>query len=147
MRDRLLTLIRLGVTAALAVFVVSSVAFAPPPAEDRAQAIGDLIRCPVCAGEAISESPTQLARDMMSVVRTGVDAGLTNEQIIDSVISSYGADAQVLDPPFSATTVALWLIPAIVLAGGAGLMVARRSARTVERVDRVPPGTVAEDGA
>lgn len=147
MSDRLTTLARLGVTLALATFVVFSVVTAPPPAADRAERIGSLVRCPVCAGEAIADSPTQLARDMMGLVRQGVDAGLTDDQIIDSVLGAYGNDAQILDPPFSAATLALWLIPAIVAAGGAGLMVARKRQNTESSAEAPVSGLVAEDGA
>lgn len=147
MRDRLVRFARLGVTLALAAFVVASVATAPPAAEDRAQQIGTLIRCPVCAGEAIANSPTQLAQDMMSLVRQGVDDGLTDAQIIDSVVGAYGADAQVLDPPLTAATVALWLVPALVLAGGAGLVLARRRTRPTRSEEAAPPAATAQDGA
>jgi cytochrome c-type biogenesis protein CcmH len=123
---RATTWIRLAITAALAVFVAVSVFTAPAPAEDRAQAIGSLIKCPVCAGEAIANSPSSLARDMMTLVREGVDAGLTDDQIIDSVVGAYGADAQVLDPRIDASTIALILVPALVLVGGAGLIFSRR---------------------
>jgi cytochrome c-type biogenesis protein CcmH len=124
-----MTWLRLAVTAALAVFVAVSVFTAPTPAEDRAQQIGSLIRCPVCAGEAIADSPSSLARDMMTLVREGVDAGMTDQQIIDSVVGAYGADAQVLDPPIDSSTVALILVPALVLVGGAALIVSRRRTR------------------
>lgn len=139
MRDRLLSIGRLGVTLALALFVLLSVVMAPPASEDRAQAIGSLIRCPVCAGEPIADSPAQLAQDMMTLVRQGVDDGMTDEQIIDSVVGAYGADAQVLDPPLTAATVALWLIPAIVLAGGGGLVFARSRIRSMPDAQPPPP--------
>lgn len=145
--DRLTALARLAVTLALATFVVFSVVTAPPPAADRAERIGSLIRCPVCAGEAIADSPTQLAGDMMALVRRGVDAGLTDDQIIDSVLGSYGNEAQILDPPFSAATLALWLIPAIVAAGGAGLMVARKRQGMEPSAETIVSGVVTEDGA
>lgn len=147
MRDRMIAAVRLGVTVALAAFVVISVVTAPPAAEDRAQAIGDRIRCPVCAGEPISNSPTQLARDMMSLVRQGVDDGLTDDQVIDSVLGAYGTDAQVLDPPFGLATLGLWLVPALVAAGGAGLVVARSRSRNRSLDERPPPGVVVEDKA
>lgn len=124
--------LRLAVTVALAVFVAVSVFTAPAPAEDRAQRIGSVIRCPVCAGEAIADSPSSLARDMMTLVRDGVDAGLTDEQIIDSVVGAYGSDAQVLDPPIDASTVALIAIPVLVLAGGVGMIASRRR-RSLQR--------------
>ena len=133
MSRRMLSWLRLGVTLSLATFVAVSVFTAPAPAEDRAEQIGSLIRCPVCAGEAIADSPSTLALDMMTLVREGVDAGLTDQQIIDSVIGAYGADAQVLDPPIDASTIALIAIPGLVLVGGAALIVTRRRSAVSRR--------------
>jgi len=127
--DNLVHRLRAGATIALAAFVVISVLAAPPPPEDRAEAIGSLIRCPVCAGEPIADSPAGLAEDMMSLVREGVSAGLTDQEIIDSVVGAYGADAQVLDPPFNMETVWLWLVPALALVGGIAAALSRRRNR------------------
>lgn len=124
--DRLIRTARLGATVALAVVLVGLVVTAPPPAEDRVQAIGEQIRCPVCSGESIADSPAQLARDMMSRVGELVDAGLTDDQVVDEVLAAYGEDAQRLDPPLSGRTVALWVVPLLVLAGGVGAIVSRR---------------------
>ena len=129
MRERVGTLARLALTIALAGFVIIGVATAPPAAEDRAQSIGSLIRCPVCAGEAIANSPSALAQDMMSLVREGVDNGLTDEQIIDSVVGAYGTDAQVLDPPLDVSTLGLWLIPVVSLVAGLVMVTSRRRGR------------------
>ncbi|NIQ59331.1 MAG: cytochrome c-type biogenesis protein CcmH, partial [Gemmatimonadetes bacterium] len=54
--------------ALLAAAVVGVVVTADPPAVDRAEAIGSKIRCPVCQGEAIADSPSGLAQDMMDLV-------------------------------------------------------------------------------
>lgn len=118
--------LRLLVTLALAAFVVIGTATSDPPAEDRAREIGSLIRCPVCEGEAIADSPSALAEDMMDLVRTRIDEGLSDQQIIDELIASYSG-AQLLDPPLSWETAALWLIPS--LAGAVGVVAAVRRAR------------------
>ena len=118
--------LRLLLTLALAVFVVIGTATADPPAEDRAREIGSLIRCPVCEGEAIADSPSALAEDMMDLVRTRIDEGLSDQQIIDELIASYSG-AQLLDPPLSWETAALWLVPS--LAGAVGVVAAVRRAR------------------
>ena len=118
--------LRLLLTLALAAFVVIGTATADPPAEDRAREIGSLIRCPVCEGEAIADSPSALAEDMMDLVRTRIDEGLSDQQIIDELIASYSG-AQLLDPPLSWETAALWLIPS--LAGAVGVVAAVRRAR------------------
>lgn len=90
-----------------------------PIAGDRATAIGDRIKCPVCQGESISNSPSQMARDMMSLVRERIDSGISDEEIIAELLSSYSG-AVLLDPPPSGSTLPLWLAPVAALAiGGA----------------------------
>jgi cytochrome c-type biogenesis protein CcmH len=124
MSDGLIRGLRLAVTVALAAFVVVATVTADPPEEDRAREIGALIRCPSCQGEAIVDSPAPLAEDMMALVRTRIDEGLSDDQIIDELIASYSG-AQLLDPPLSLETAALWLIPALALALGANAALSR----------------------
>ncbi|MFP5333208.1 MAG: cytochrome c-type biogenesis protein [Acidimicrobiia bacterium] len=119
--------LRVLVTLALAVFVVVGTVTADPPAEDRAREIGSLVRCPVCQGEAIADSPSPLAEDMMALIRSRIEQGWSDQQIIDELIASYSG-AQLLDPPFNWETAALWLIPAAVAVMGLG--VALRRTRT-----------------
>ena len=134
MSDGPIRWLRVGLTAGLAAFVLIATVTATPPAEDRAREIGSLIRCPVCQGESIADSPATLAEDMMSLVRTRIDQGLSDEQIIDELIASYSG-AQLLDPPLSIETAALWLIPAAVLAIGVAAGASRtRGASDQERV-------------
>lgn len=121
MSDRLRSSLSMLVTVLLFVFVAVSLVTADPPEQDRAQEIGSLVRCPVCNGESIAESPAPLAQAMMDVVREGIDAGLSDEQIIEGLLVSY-SESQRLDPEISASTIALWLIPGAALVIGAILI-------------------------
>lgn len=121
MSERLRSTLSAAVTVLLFVFVAVSLGTAEPPEQDRAKEIGSLVRCPVCNGESIAESPAPLAQAMMDVVREGIDAGLSNEQIIEGLLVSY-TDSQRLDPEISASTLALWLIPGGALVIGAILI-------------------------
>jgi cytochrome c-type biogenesis protein CcmH len=112
------------ITAALAVFILVLTLTAPDPAEDRARALGSLIRCPVCQGESIADSPSQTARDMMALVQQRIDEGLSDEQIIDELLASYSG-ALLLDPPLAGATVWVWLAPVGALAVGLVLVVRR----------------------
>ncbi|HKY48424.1 MAG TPA: cytochrome c-type biogenesis protein CcmH [Acidimicrobiia bacterium] len=111
-------------TAALAAFVLVFTLTAPDPEEDRARALGSLIRCPVCQGESIADSPSQTARDMMDLVQLRIDQGLSDEQILDELLASYSG-ALLLDPPLAGATVWVWLAPVAALAVGL-VLVARR---------------------
>lgn len=124
MRERL----RLLVTLTLAVFVAVSVATADPPGQDRALAIGSRIRCPVCQGESIADSPSTYARDMMDLVRERIDQGYSDQQIIDEMLSSF-TGSQLLDPPLTPATIALWAVPALVMVGGVWLALSQRRRR------------------
>lgn len=132
MSDRLRVRLSVLVTLLLLGFVTVSLATAEPPEQDRAREIGSLVRCPVCNGESIAESPAPLAQDMMGVVREGIQQGLSNEQIIDGLLVSY-TDSQRLDPEVSPATIALWLIPGSAFLIGAILIageIRRRPAPT-----------------
>jgi cytochrome c-type biogenesis protein CcmH len=111
-------------TAALAMFVLVLTLTAPDPQEDRARALGSLIRCPVCQGESIADSPSQSARDMMDLVQLRIDEGLSDEQILDELLASYSG-ALLLDPPLAGATLWVWLAPIGALVIGL-VMVARR---------------------
>ena len=141
MSDRLRSALSGLVTVLLLVFVVVSLATAEPPDQDRAKEIGSLVRCPVCNGESIAESPAPLAQAMMDVVREGIDDGLSDEQIIDGLLVSY-TDSQRLDPEISGSTLALWLIPGAALVIGAILIAGeiRRRPGTVESSTGSPVG-------
>ncbi|HJQ76913.1 MAG TPA: cytochrome c-type biogenesis protein CcmH [Acidimicrobiia bacterium] len=97
----------------LAVLIATS-----PSEVDRVEAIGERIKCPVCQGESIANSPAQMARDMMSLVAERVEAGAGDEEIVDELLASYSG-AVLLDPPASGATLILWLAPVFALVTGA----------------------------
>jgi cytochrome c-type biogenesis protein CcmH len=125
MADGRLNRLRPALTAVLAAAVAVAVATADLPAVDRAEAIGSRIRCPSCAAESIAGSTSGLAADMMALVRRRVDEGYSDDQIVDELLAAY-SDAQLLDPPLSAGTLALWALPALALVAGSALVVSRR---------------------
>lgn len=91
-----------------------------PAAEARAERIGKGLRCLVCQSESIEESNADLARDLRTIVRERVKAGDTDRQIRDYVVARYG-DYVLLEPPFKASTVVLWVGPFILLALALGI--------------------------
>ena len=95
------------------------------PAEDadaRVQRLGRQLRCPVCRGVPISESPATLALEMMDLLRVEGAQGKTDEEILKFFEERYG-EWVLLDPKPEGMNLAVWVLPLLVLVGGAGFIV------------------------
>ena len=108
------------------ILTLVGVVMSSPTHADRVEAIGSVIRCPVCEGQPIADSPGQMARDMMALVDERVRQGASDEEIISELLASYSG-AMLLDPPARGANLLLWLAPVGVLAGGIGIIVWWRS--------------------
>lgn len=108
----------IGVMAILA----GALVFTSPTEADRIDQIGSQIKCPVCQGESIANSPADMARDMMALVEERVAGGATDQQIIDELLAAYSG-AVLLDPPASGNTLVLWLAPVAALMLGVGVII------------------------
>jgi cytochrome c-type biogenesis protein CcmH len=97
--------------------------------ETRARALSKELRCMVCQNQSIDDSDAPLARDLRVLVRERLQAGDTDQQVIDFLIARYG-EFVLLRPRFSSRTAVLWLTPlGVLVIGVLGLaMVARRRA-------------------
>lgn len=109
-------------------FAVDPSEVLPNPAlEARAREIGRALRCVVCQNQSIDDSNAEVARDMRRAVRERLVAGDNDAAVFDFMVARYG-DYVLLNPPFKARTLLLWLGAPLVLliAGGALLVAARR---------------------
>ena len=78
--------------------------------EERAYKIAQKIQCPVCDGQAITESNATIAKQMRVVVQEKVDAGWTERQILDFFVDRYGSFV-LREPPFRGIASGVWLAP------------------------------------
>lgn len=122
-------------TVLLAGIVVIGFIIGDDSPEDRVATLGASIKCPVCQGEAIIDSPSPTARAMMDVLEEKVAAGESDRQIFDYFSARFG-DGIVLDPPFEGKTLVVWLTPIVALAAGMWMIASRRREPT-KQVDRV----------
>ena len=79
----------------------------------RTNEVGALLRCPVCQGMSIADSPAEMAVNMKAQVRELLARGYTEEQILKYFELSYGEF--VLLRPKSRV---LWILPVLALALG-----------------------------
>ena len=66
-----------------------------PELETRARNLGLELKCPVCQGSAIAESPSEFARSMMVELRSQVQAGKSDAEITQYFVSRYGEDVRL----------------------------------------------------
>jgi cytochrome c-type biogenesis protein CcmH len=97
--------------------------------ETRARVLSKELRCMVCQNQSIDDSDAPLARDLRVLVRERLQAGDTDREVIDFLVSRFG-EFVLLKPRFSPHTALIWLSPAILLLIGAlALFMAFRRSR------------------
>jgi cytochrome c-type biogenesis protein CcmH len=97
-----------------------------PVLEKRMIGLAENLRCLVCQNESLASSHSELAEDLRREVREQMKKGLSDQQIIDYLVSRYG-DYVLFDPPVKSYTLLLWFGPFILLLIGlTGLVIQLR---------------------
>jgi cytochrome c-type biogenesis protein CcmH len=107
--------------------------------------VAGLLRCPVCQGLSVADSPSEMAVNMKSQVRDLLARGYTEEQILRYFELSYGQFV-LLQPKFEGVNAMVWLLPVIAL--GLGLIVlwlAFKRLRMAPATAAAPPSIVEDD--
>ena len=80
-----------------------------------------MLRCPVCQGESIQESPAELAKEMRQVVREQLAAGKSSDEVKAYFVSKYG-EWILLQPKARGVNLTVYVMPLVLLFGGAVLI-------------------------
>ena len=72
------------------------------------------IRCPVCQGQSIGGSNSELAKDLRDKVREMIIGNQSDSDIYSFMVERYG-DFVVYKPPVSPKTYLLWFAPILAL--------------------------------
>lgn len=123
--DLLLVLAPLLIGAAL---VWSALAPRSPSLDDRARQLEAEIRCPVCQGLSIADSPAVFAQQMRAVVHDQLAGGSSDDGVRAYFVERYGRWI-LLAPSATGPDAALWLAPALIVVVGASLVAIRARAR------------------
>ena len=101
----------------------------PVTEDQRVERITSVVRCPTCQGLSVAQSDAPAARSIDDEVRRRVQAGESDRQIKDYLVSRYGQDI-ILQPEAEGVGLLVWALP---LLGGAaaiaGLVVVLRGRR------------------
>ena len=87
---------------------------------ERVDRITSEIRCVVCQGLSVKDSPAESSRQMRDIVIQRVAEGRTDDQIRDEFRANYG-DWVILAPPLASWAGLLWLVPIAAIAAGLAL--------------------------
>ena len=115
---------------------------ADPVLEKRMIGLAENLRCLVCQNESLASSHADLAEDLRREVREQMQKGLSDQEIIDYLVSRYG-DFVLYDPPVKKTTLVLWYGPFVLLLVGIGMLFFQLRKRRL----RLPEAELTEEDA
>ena len=97
-----------------------------PALEQRARALSEGLRCPVCRNESIDESNAEISRDLRLLLRERLVAGDTDAEAVQFLVDRYG-EYILLNPRVEGANIVLWLAAPImlILAGGVAFVTIR----------------------
>ncbi|MDQ6909282.1 MAG: cytochrome c-type biogenesis protein CcmH, partial [Actinomycetota bacterium] len=130
-----------AVVLVLGAALVAALGLRPPSLSERTRSLESELRCPVCQGLSIADSPAELAVEMRSVVAARLAAGASDADVRAYFVERYGSWI-LLAPDPAGPNLLLWAIPGLVLIGGAAAVVARSRHRQ-RRATIGPGGAVA----
>ena len=87
----------------------------------RTVEVAGQLRCPVCQGLSVGDSPSAMAMNMKEQVRELLARGYTRDQILAYFEQSYG-EFVLLKPKFRGVNSLVWILPLLALAIGAVLV-------------------------
>jgi cytochrome c-type biogenesis protein CcmH len=90
----------------------------------RTHEVAALLRCPVCQGVSVADSPADMAVNMKHQVGNLLSRGYTEEQILQYFELSYGQFV-LLRPKFQGVNVLVWMLPIAALVIGFVVVVAK----------------------
>lgn len=130
--------------AALSAVVAGALLFAAvsgdsdPSPEARSRRLAAELRCPVCQGLSVADSPSPTARAIAEDIRRRVKAGQSDAEIRGAYVSRYG-EWVLLSPTGSGLSAMVWALPVAVVVLAAGGL-----ALTFRRWRREPALTASE---
>lgn len=119
-------LLTLAVAGAGVAFAQGADPAADARLETRFQVLAAQLRCVVCQNQSLADSPAELATDLKQVLREQLQAGASDEAVLDFMVQRYG-EAVRYRPRLQPATGLLWFGPALLL--GAGLLLLARQLR------------------
>jgi cytochrome c-type biogenesis protein CcmH len=123
---------------ALASFILGVLTLKPlaDSIDDQVREISYHLMCPVCQGQTVAESNSELATQMRTIVRKKLEEGKSREEILAYFVERYG-ETILGAPPARGANWLLWALPALALVfGGAGIALFLRKSKSIKGSDK-----------
>lgn len=102
--------------------------------DQRVHDVASQLRCPICQGESVADSPSTISQQMREVIRQQLQAGRSEQEVIRYFVSRYG-DQIVWVPQWQGLGLLVWLVPiGLLLVGGVLLFFVLRDWRSLSTV-------------
>ena len=85
--------------------------------DQRVHDVASQLKCLVCQGESVADSPATLSLQMRDVIRQQLQSGKSEQEVIQYFVSRYG-DRILLSPPTQGLTLLAWVVPIALMIGG-----------------------------
>jgi len=105
--NALIGLVLMGGVTSSGLAVIETYEFSNPAQESRYQDMIAQLRCLVCQNQNLADSNAELARDLRARTYEMINAGASDEDIVDFMIARYG-DFVLYKPPLRLRTTLLW---------------------------------------
>src|SRR5216683_685335 len=85
--------------------------------DQRVHDVASQLKCLVCQGESVADSPATLSQQMRGIIRQQLQSGKSEQEVIQYFETRYG-DRILWSPPWQGFTALAWLVPIALLLGG-----------------------------
>jgi len=119
MKKRQSLLLFLGVVAIISSIWLYTLLVSPSKQtlDQRVHDVASQLKCLVCQGESVADSPATLSLQMRGVIRQQLQSGKSEQEVVQYFVSRYG-DRILLSPPWQGLTLLTWLVPIALMVGG-----------------------------
>ena len=107
----------------------------------QVEQVASELRCVVCKGQSLQDSPAEFAQDMRAIIREQLAAGKTPDEVKAFFMERYGEWVMLAPPPHGFNLV-VYIAPVLMLLGGGAFVYFKAKSLT-----RAGAGNAAHTGA
>lgn len=113
----------------------------PTPSDDEVNAIAKKLYCPVCENVPLDVCPTQACAQWRATIREKLEAGWTEQQILDYFVQQYG-ERVLAQPSTRGLNALVWVLPPVIALAGLAFYAFYVRGLVARRISPAPPASL-----